>query len=151
MDWVLENVTISDLSSIQYRAQISKSDGHDRRVLVLSFSGELPEGSAGNPDARFMSFVTGEFVSLAFPDCVVFDFRDLGYTFGNYLLGLIEAVDKAYEGLPIIYVASEKCRIGLTSHLASADSDTSGFLFEDLNAAMERAVVLAIEFGDSEE
>jgi len=150
MDWVLEDVIISDLSSIQYRAQVSKSDEHDCRVLVLSFSGKLPEGSSGNPDARFMSFVTGEFVTLAFPDSVVFDFRDLGYTFGNYLFGLVEAVDTAYEGLPIIYVASEKYRIGLRSHLASANGDTSGFLFEDFNAAMERAAVLATEFRESE-
>lgn len=150
MGWVLEDVTVSDLSSIQYRGRVSKSDDHDNRVLVLSFSGKLPEGSAGNADARFMSFVTGEFVSFVFPDCVVFDFRELGYTFGNYLFGLVEAVDTAREGLPIIYVASEKCRIGLRSHLASADGDTSDFLFEDFNAAMERAVILAVEFGESD-
>jgi len=106
---------------------------------ILSFSGNLPEGLAGNNDARFMSYITGQFVSLVWPNCVIFDFRQLGYTFGNYLLGLNEALDIVDEGLPVLYVVSEKCRVGLSSHLAPGGGDTSGFIFEEFNVAMDIA------------
>ena len=146
MKWNLRNVSYSDLSSIRYEAQVCRFEPDNLEALLLTFSGRVPEGSAGNHDARFMSFITGQFVVLTLPDCVVFDLRDLAYTFGSSLLGLPQAAETELEGLPSIFVASEKCRAGLTSLLAPTDTDTSAFLFDDLDSALQRAQVLAREY-----
>ena len=147
MNWKLRSVSYSGLSSVRYDAQVCRFEPDNLHALVLAFSGHVPEGSAGNDDARFMSFITGQFVVLTLPDCVVFDLRDLVYTFGSSLLGLPQAAETEIEGLPSIFVASDKCRSGLTSLLAPADTDTSGFLFDDLDSALHRAKHLASEYG----
>ena len=94
-----------------------------------------------------MSFITGQFVVLTLPDCVVFDLRDLGYNFGNGLGDVSHAAQAELEGLPCIFVVSDKCRNGLRTLLAPPGAETSDFLFDDLDAALSKAREVAKEYG----
>lgn len=149
MKWITNEVRYSDLSDIRYRAQTAASVDGRFTVLILSYHGDLADGSAANSDTRYMGFVAGQYVSLVFPDCVVLDYRELGYSFGDSLFSVNAAIESEYDGLPVVYVASEKCLAGLTTLLAPAGYDTATFLFRDLGEAMDRAGELAKEFKDS--
>lgn len=150
MTYTLQSVTYSDLSPIEYSAKIAQF-GHGRiEALVLAFSGTMPEGSSGNKHARFMSFITGQFVVLTLPDCVVFDLRHLAYSFGDSLLALPHAAQTELKGIPCVFVASDKCRTRLRTLLASPSHDTSEFLFDDLEVALEKAHQLGAQYDEQD-
>jgi hypothetical protein len=144
MSWQLEPVSFHDLSRIQYQAHICRFGPDDDGALVLAFIGEMPPGSAGNDDATFMSFIAGKFVALTLPDCVVFDFRELTYSFGNSLGELPHAVHMQLPEMPIVLVISEKCCDGIATLFKGAAS--KGLLFSDLDDALARARDLACVF-----
>ena len=146
MTWTLDPLSFTELSRIKYVAQVCHFVPENLHALVLAFTGDVPDGSAGYNDSRYMAFITGQFVGLSLPDCVVFDLRELTYTFGDSLIGLPQAVYGEFENLPCIFVASEKCWAGLTTLLAPRGADTSNFLFDDLDAALFKARELAQEF-----
>ncbi len=148
MKWSLKSVSFSELSNVTYEAQVCQFSPDNLEALILAFTGVLPSGSDGNNDARFMAFVTGEFVTLTLPDCVVFDLRNMAYSFGDGPLKLPEAAQHALEQIPCIFVVSDKCRAGLRTLLAPPGTDTKDFLFDNLDSALEKAQELAREYDE---
>lgn len=117
-------------------------------VLIVSFKGTYPDGSLGRDYATFISkkVITG---LIDFdPDCVILDFRELTYNWGNSILRVFQEIealkdaDKTPEepAFPILVLVSEKSKNGIVSLLTPATSNTiPNFIFEDINLAIKEA------------
>jgi hypothetical protein len=88
-----ERLELDDISAI--RAEISRAipDG-ETSVLTLAFRGVYRDGSAGNPDARYMAAIATQAVYAWEPRAVVYDLRTLEYRWGDGILQLFESMRK---------------------------------------------------------
>lgn len=125
-------------------------------VLVVSFSGEYPDGSLGNQHADYMKAITVYGLVSFDPDAIVLDFRDLSYRWGNSIFGVFQAISQMCDQerepdepcFPVAIAASEKCMAGLSSLLVPADADRPENLFDDLDKAILHARKKAREWLD---
>jgi hypothetical protein len=127
------------------------------RILVVSFAGEYPDGSRGNAHGAFIA-VSAMHGLLAFnAHCVVLDFRDLTYRWGNTLLGVFDDISQFKDAgaepdsppFPIVVVTSEKSRDGILSLVTPLGQPAPEWHFEDLDAAIEYGVRKAGEWLDA--
>jgi hypothetical protein len=126
----IERLELDDISAI--RAEISRAipDG-ETSVLTLAFRGVYRDGSAGNPDARYMAAIATQAVYAWEPRAVVYDLRTLEYRWGDGILQLFEVdAEEPLIPLPCALVVGDGCRAGLAS-LIRAES-----MFDDLEPAV---------------
>jgi hypothetical protein len=83
-NWNLQPVELRDLSDIAVSYRIASSD-NQKRILVVSYTGEYRPGSAGNSDAAFMCGASAAGVNAFSPDAIIFDFSKLKYAWGDML------------------------------------------------------------------
>lgn len=117
-------------------------DSELKDVLVIAFHGTYRDGSLGNPDAAFMRGKVMGALATYSPCCLLLDFRDLAYRWGNSLLGVFQDVDQFMNdgtGLPfpVLTVASDKCVAALHSLLGL--EGPSAFHRVDFDAALAEA------------
>ena len=104
-------------------------------VLILSFSGELEAGTAGNLDAEIIRVFTLAAVSLFWEtQGVIFDFRELDYKMGNAIWNVFGHGIKqsGVEHLPCALVVSDLCRQGFSSCPGLVPP-----MFDDLESALK--------------
>jgi len=127
-----EPLSLESLSNIT--ARYSRTTFEDReRILVIAFAGDYREGSAGNPDAARMRAHVAAAVAAWGCDGVVLDLTELGYRWGDGLIGVFEATDgDARLPRPGAVVAGPRSRGGLSSLCDPAA------LSDDLDAAVAK-------------
>lgn len=94
--------------------QDSTEEGMMPRVLVMHVRGTYRSGSQGNPDADALVLTLHGMLRMISPDALVFDFRELDYTWGNRMVEVLRC-DNEERWLPIVrsYCVSERCRAAL--------------------------------------
>lgn len=93
-------------------------------IAVISFHGAMPDGSAGKDHAEFVTLECVKVMTRLDAKCLIIDFRDVKYRWGNGILSAFQVLDRYffYEWqdvdmrLPIKVLASDKS-IGLRSLL----------------------------------
>jgi hypothetical protein len=129
---------------------VDESQTETHKVLVVSFSGVCPPGSAGNEHGHYIATTVMHGLQAFQADCVILDLRELTYTWGSALLSVFQDVAQlkdcgAGPGLmafPVMVVTSEKCRVGVLS-LLTPTGESPEWHFEDVNRAIEAAVIAA--------
>ena len=124
-----------DLSDIQYRIYTCDISAKRRATaMVLAFSGTFGVGSAGNNDGVFMRMVTYSALSVWRSHAVVFDLRELTYTWGDKIAETFGCgVDPSgVEDLPYATVISGRCRQGFSTCMSLVEP-----AFDDVESALD--------------
>jgi hypothetical protein len=137
--------SLSALSSLKHEIFGVLDGERDTHIQVVRFTGEYRVGSRGENDAAYMRGVALLAVSAWDTACLVLDLRELEYSWGHSLLGVIEAPGELHDeegdpGFPVLVVASDRCRAGLESLLGSAPPpDGRPQIFDSLDDALAAA------------
>jgi hypothetical protein len=123
-------------------------------VLIVSFYGRYPDGSQGSPHAEYISRMTMQGLQAFDATCVILDFRELIYSFGNTLLLFAQDItafkdsgkEEGQPNFPVVVVTSDKCRDGFLSLIGSADYGEPSWHFSDINDAIEYVIIKANEW-----
>ena len=124
-------------------------------ILVVSFAGTYPEGSRGNNHGHYIAASTVHGLAIFDPWCVVLDFRDLDYRWGNTLLLVFEYIERFMGGdegdpsFPVVVVTSDKCREAFLSLVTPTGGQPPEWHFDDVDAALSYAVLRANEWIDA--
>jgi len=89
-----------DLTSVNIR--VSFGEYVDGGILLVGLAGDLPDGSLGSPDCRYIRQELGRAILAFEPGAVLVDFRQLEYRYGNALVDALQPLD----GLPTAYIHS---------------------------------------------
>lgn len=125
-----------------------ESDGDDElpKVLVVAFSGEYPDGSAGNSHGHYIAYSTVLGLAAFEPWCLILDFRELVYRWGNTLLLVFDQISRFMDGdntqtrFPVAVVTSPKCRDAFLSLLTKPGDASVDWHFDDMPSAIEYAI-----------
>jgi hypothetical protein len=149
-------VRLADLSRIAHSYHIAPSREPGRVALIIRFVGQYGVGHIGNPDAIYMTAVASAGLDAWHPNRLVFDFRELEYTWGDMLDSVLRAgkgrvsvlelicsgkssglKDMQPRDIPTAVVVSDKCREAVTSLLVQEmREDPAKWLFDSLQAAL---------------
>lgn len=119
-------------------------------VLLISFSGNYPEGSLGNTHARYISRNVLAGIIEFDPDAILLDFSALTYSWGNAILRVFTEISLFKDGentvdepnFPVIVLVSEISKNGIISLLTPSTATTKpSFIFENLDAAIDAAFI----------
>ncbi|MCG8587605.1 MAG: hypothetical protein MI757_23095, partial [Pirellulales bacterium] len=95
--------------------------------------GTYGHGSEGKHDAGFIAGKTMQGLGAYDPSCLVLDFRNMSYEWGNSLLGAFQEVDQymneegQQEGLfPVLVVTSDLCRAAFLSLIGKSEQGAAG-------------------------
>ena len=133
------------------------SDGIFPHILVVAFSGVYPDGSRGNEHGHFIANSTLLGLVAFDPWCVILDFRDLRYEWGNTLLGVFDVIERYMRDdpgdppgspFPVVVVTSDKCRNALLSLVARSGTEPE-WHFSEMDAAIDFATMSACKWIDS--
>jgi hypothetical protein len=90
-------------------------------IVLVSFSGDYPHGSAGDKIALKMKAVVRAAVKKFHPSAVVFDLSELNYRWGDAISGIFWALLRdERELLPSCIVAADPTRRGLMRLLTAS-------------------------------
>ena len=135
---------LRELSQLEHEVSGVLDDGEDTHVLVVAFRGEYKVGSGGNADAAYMRAIVAS-ASEAW-DCLalILDLRELEYSWGGALLGVIQAAEQLHHGeddppFPVKIVASDSCGAGILSLFGATEAESSSWLFRTLEEAVASA------------
>jgi hypothetical protein len=146
---------LSDLSKISHRIYGVEENGRDTLVQVVAFAGEYGVGSSGNDDAAYMRGVVLSSLAAWDVACVIIDLSELSYSWGYALLGVIEAPGELRDHgggslhFPVFIVASDRCRAGLETLLASAPESFGNILYSSLDDAIRAGNAAVGEYLDT--
>ena len=114
-----------------------------RDILIVKYSGQYPDGSSGNTDARYM-FAMGNAALQAYePSGVIIDMSDLHYEWGDMLemvfgIGSDQYVDAEF---PMAAVVGPRCREAIRTLIHGINNDKPlneiGWVFDSLQAAWD--------------
>jgi hypothetical protein len=118
---------------------------------MVSFNGNYPDGSAGNKYGTYIASMAVLGLSSFDPWCVILDFRDLEYRWGNTLLVVFEYIralmdsdkEPGEDSFPVIAVTSEKSREGFLSLVTPKGGHKPKWHFDDLGEAVDAAIIAA--------
>lgn len=124
-------------------------------ILVLSVDGKYPPGSAGSMYAKYISIMAINGLHTFDPDCIILDFRELDYVWGNSLLGVFQDISQFKDAekeenepyFPVLAVVSEKSRAFL-SLVTPTGSKKPDWCFEGLDDSIVQGAKLAKEWLD---
>lgn len=135
-------------SSLSYQVVIHSLSREDdlASILEVRFSGVYRPGSAGTPDARFMTSILG--AALAVHDVtntVLLDLSQLDYRWGDGLLAPLTVVDRWSFGLPIsqVLLGGPSSIDALRSLLTPVGHEPPACLHATRESAMSSAAELA--------
>lgn len=134
-----------------------RQDGMKPYVLVVSFTGDYPDGSRGNQHGHYIASMTLLGLSAFEPWCVVLDFREMSYRWGNTLLKVFQDVSQFMDAgnepgepsFPVIVVTSDKCRTGFLSLVTPSDGAEPSWHFDSIEGGLEAAFTMANEWIDA--
>ena len=151
-------VAIPTPDGISCEYGILHDEGEERlpRVLVVSFAGQYPTGSEGNPHGHFIAHATIHGLSAFNPWCLILDMRELSYQWGNSLLAVFDDADRYMSGdddspvrFPIVVVTSSKCRDAFLSLVTPHGGARPEWHFDDMEPAIAYALAKAREWIDA--
>lgn len=107
-------------------------------IAVIGLHGKIPDGSAGSHFAEYIKLECVNAMTRLEAKCLILDFRDVHYRWGNSILGVFETLDRYfyYEWhdigmrMPIKVLTSDKS-IGLRSLLPEKN------FFETMESAIQ--------------
>jgi hypothetical protein len=138
MDLVERN--LSSLSGLAHHIYGVQDGERETHIQVVSFAGEYRIGSGGEGDAAYMRGIVLAAVSAWDVGCLVLDLRELDYSWGYALLGVVEAPGELKDDdFPVLLVVSARCRDGVASLLQSAPESFGDVLFDSLEDALASA------------
>ncbi|WP_140637511.1 hypothetical protein [Methylibium rhizosphaerae] len=116
-----------------------------RRILVVSISGEYPDGSLGNAHGAYMASMALHGIHALDADGLILDLRGLAYRWGNTLLKVFQDVSQFKDAgaepneprFPVAVVTSEKCRSAFLSLVTPTDQAPPEWHFDDMDQAIE--------------
>ena len=125
-------------------------------ILVVSFTGSCPDGSAGSKHAAYVSYAAMCGLHAFSPWAIVLDFRNLDYRWGNSMYGVFQDISRFMDAdidpgappFPIISVISDRS-VGFTSLLLPSNDEQSNTLIHDINTGIESAIRAAKEWIDA--
>ncbi|QNM84788.1 hypothetical protein H9W90_11345 [Polaribacter pectinis] len=136
----------SDLSCKFFSKEKNTEDNTD--VLIVSFSGEYPNGSSGKEHGEFIARKAIEGLMSFEAEAIVLDFRKMKYSYGNTLLKVFQDISQFKDAgnnidepeFPIIVVTSEKCVKGILTLLTPTNSEENpNWQFNDIHKAINFA------------
>jgi hypothetical protein len=135
---------------------VGKSAAGIAPVLVVSFTGSAPDGSAGRVHAAYVSYAAMCGLLAFDPWAIVLDFRELEYRWGNSMLGVFQDISRYMDAdreahappYPVVPVVSERSS-GFESMLRPSNERADHPSARDLDAAIETAIRLANEWIDA--
>lgn len=121
-----------------------------RSVLIVSFSGAYPPGSKGNRHGEYIAIMAMYGLVAFQPACLVLDFSDLSYSWGNTLLRVFDEVGERGEPpLPVLAVTSEKCREAFLSLVTPVGASEPQWHYHSLEQAVPAAIAAAEQWLDA--
>ena len=139
--------------------KFSMLDKQDDRppILIVSFGGEYPDGSSGSAHGHYIATMSLQGLSAFDPWCIILDFREMTYHWGNTLLKVFQdistfmnAENKPDEpAFPILAVTSERSRSGFLSLVTPAGSAEPDWHFNKIHEAIKAGVVAANAWVDA--
>ena len=142
-------------TEIECRFHFPKTDGEIlRRVLIVSFSGVYPPGSEGNRHGEYIAIMAIYGLVAFEPACLVLDFSDLSYSWGNTLLRVFGEIDqykneKGEPPFPVLAVTSEKCRKGFLSLVTPVGAPEPEWHYHSLEQAVPAAITAGQQWLDA--
>lgn len=149
MNYTIREKEFLSPDSISSKYFIADRDKHKIDVLIVSFSGNYPNGSLGKNHAKFIATKTITGLINFDPDAVILDFRELEYNWGNNILDVFEHISFLKDSensenepnFPVLVLVSEKSKNGILSLLKLTDTkELPNWISEDLNFAIENAI-----------
>lgn len=109
-------------------AEVSEVDFEDEagwfcHVVRLTVRGEVRPGSLGKPDTAWLkATAAATLAATCHPDVLLLDFTDLGYQWGDGMLGLMQTIHEfdAEEPIEVVIAAGPGCHPALASLLPHA-------------------------------
>lgn len=137
-----------------YMPDQSRTDSTD--ILVVSFSGVYPDGSLGNKHGFYIALQTMFGVHAFDPDCIILDFRNLEYRWGNTLLKVFQDISDVKDSgkneeepfFPVLAVTSQKCEAAFLSLVTPSGHPKPDWCFNNIDQAIEIGVRKAKEWLD---
>lgn len=123
-------------------------------ILVASFHGTYPDGSLGNAHGQYIASATLHGLAHFEPWCVILDFRELEYRWGNTLLAAFQQIEQymppepGEPPFPFVVVTSGKCRDAFLS-LVTPTGSPPDWHFDNFDHALENAVERANHWIDA--
>lgn len=119
-----------------------------RTILVAAFHGEYPDGSMGNAHGAYIATKALHGVHSFHADCLILDFRDLTYRWGNTLLQVFQDVSQFKDSdaepdepaYPIVAVTSDKCTAAFLSLVTPTGRPAPEWHFQDLDRAIDYGI-----------
>ena len=149
MKYNLKEVQPKEPENISCNFYIPNEELEDKiDVLIISFTGEYPKGSAGNNHATFITKNVICGIIEFNPDAIILDFRELAYTWGNSILDVFTQISflKNSENtendpsFPVSLIVSEKSKNGFLSLLTPTNSnELPNWMFENIDKAIKNA------------
>jgi hypothetical protein len=126
-------------------------------VLVVAFDGDYPDGSLGNGHGAFIATSALQGLHAFEPDCVVLDFRGMGYRWGNTLLRVFQDISQFMDSgiepggvpFPVVAVTSERSRAAFLSLVTPGGGSAPSWHFDDIDAAIAHGASKAKEWLES--
>ncbi|MCP4218790.1 MAG: hypothetical protein GY765_29430 [bacterium] len=133
------------------REQTEKMD-----ILIVSFFGSYPDGSMGSEHAGYIACMAMHGLVAFNPDCIILDFREMEYRWGNSLLKVFQDIsqykDEGKEQdepcFPVVAVTSDKCRASFLSLVTPMNSQEPSWHFGNMTNAIKYATKAAVEWLD---
>ncbi len=149
--------SISQPKSIKHKyftPMKNQTDNMD--ILIVSFLGTYPSGSLGSSYAKYISLMSLHGLQYFEPECLILDFRELDYQYGNSLMGVFQDISIFKDAnkeenepfFPVLVVTSDKCKDGFLSLVTQNGQAEPSFHFSDLSKAIDRGVTLGRQWLD---
>jgi len=127
-----------------------------KAILITQFAGVYPDGSRGNAHGHFIATATLHGLMIFNADCVILDFRELSYRWGNTLLQVFQDIsqwkDQGKEPdepfFPVLAVTSELSRAAFLSLVTPADQEPPSWHFSDMDSAIDAGIKAANAWAD---
>ena len=147
------DLELRDLNTLS-RLGYAYRETADGSVLVVSFSGTYGAGSQGNDDGIFISAVTLAGLAAFGGGCLVLDFTEMDYRWGNTLLKVFDDVSQYMDEpgvatYPVLVVTSDRSRDAFLSLVGKTEATSTEWHFRDLAAALGAARLAAQRWCDS--
>lgn len=152
MNYTLEEINYTPPKKMSCRYLMpNQSETDNLHILILSVKGVYPEGSLGNPYGEYIAQQALCGLVMFDPECLILDFRDMEYTWGNTLALVYQNIDEMKNvemepdepPFPVLTVISDKCKTAFLSLVTPTGAELPEGIYSDLDEAVTQGIYLA--------